>query len=733
MLDQSLIKSNFIGKDGFIWWIGQIPPEENHHGQINGAGWGNRYKVRILGYDSPNLSELSDDELRWAQVMLPTTAGSGAANQASSVSISPGDTVFGFFLDGAPDYNVPVILGVFGRTSFVPSNEYTGPFQPYTGYTSKVDNDGANLVNNESNENNANSQKSPRNVSPKQAKKLGPDERSYYGGIGDTIKAATGAGYSVLDKISVEIDNFVNRIQTISDNVSGAVGKTKELITSEIGKISAKIQKISSGLINNVVNNLYTSLKPILNAGLKLLYDTVYALVFAATGSDIIAHKAGVAAQNAMILPTKLVEEALPCIANSIISSIGNVIRGLVEAVANNVENFVTCVSDQFIGGLVNHIIGGIDSIITPALNGVEKILMGFDLISFLRSTAEGLISGKFKLSCNQIEPDYNSPTNQWVIGKGAKEEPGIPLSNILDSANLASSIAESFIDAGEAVDDFVKDVGSLDFFGTGFSNPGFKGLVSDCYGGPPLNCGGAKVKIFGGGGSGATAKAILGSLVNDGPLITGSIIGFDITDGGSNYDFPPFVEIIDECNQGYGAIGRAIIDYNEGSPTYGQVTSIYVVSEGENYPVTDRVDETSPEPPYVIDDIVIIEPGTGYTPDDIVINISVTDPVDITGTTPETIPVDTTITTPDGTTPDGTTPGTTPVDIQYAVNVGDNGEIVSVSPINSQLNNVVEIKELPVFKIISKTGYGAKLKAKLKPRQEYQGSIKEQIDCITN
>ena len=90
MLDQSLIKSNFIGKDGFIWWIGQIPPEDTHKGQINGGGWGNRYKVRILGYDSPNPTDLTDDDVRWAQVMLPTTAGSGAANQSTSVAISPG-------------------------------------------------------------------------------------------------------------------------------------------------------------------------------------------------------------------------------------------------------------------------------------------------------------------------------------------------------------------------------------------------------------------------------------------------------------------------------------------------------------------------------------------------------------------------------------------------------------------------------------------------------------------
>lgn len=703
MLEQSLIKSNFIGKDGFVWWIGQIPPEENHHGQINGAGWGNRYKVRILGYDSPRLSELSDDELRWAQVMLPTTAGSGAANQATSVSISPGDTVFGFFLDGAPDYNIPVILGVFGRTSFVPSNEYIGPFQPYTGYTSKIDNDGANLIKNESNENNANSQKSPRHVSPNQAKKIGSDERSYYSGIGDTIKAATGSTSSVLNKMSTEIDNFINRVQTISDNISGAVGRTKQLINAEIGKITAKIQKIASGLIGSILNNLYKSLEPILNAGLKLLYRTVYAIVFAATKSDTIAHKAGVAAQAAMIAPVKAIEKALPCIANSVLSSIGNIIRGLLRSVADNVENFVTCISEQFIGGLLNHVIGGIDSILTPLLGGVEKILMGFNLISFLRSSVEGLISRRFRLSCNEVAPNFNSSTNQWVIGKGAKEEPGVPLSTILESANLAASIAESFINTGEAVDDLVRNVGALDFFGTGFSNPGFKGLISDCYGGPPLNCGGVKVKIFGSTGSGAAANAIIGSIVGDGESVSGSIVGFDILDGGSSYDFPPFVEIVDECNQGYGAVARAVIDYDEESPTYGQVIEIYVVSEGENYPVSDRVEDTSPNPPYVISDIVIIDSGVGYRNTDKVIDISAS----------------------------GFVPGTTDTRVEYQIQVGNNGEIIKVSPINSQLNNVKEVRDLPVFKVISETGYGAKLKARLKPRQEYQGPVKQQIDCI--
>jgi archaellum component FlaC len=51
--------------------------------------------------------------------------------------------------------------------------------------------------------------------------------------------------------MSTEIDNFVNKIQTISDNVSGAIGTARADIDEEINKITAKIQKITSKYIYN--------------------------------------------------------------------------------------------------------------------------------------------------------------------------------------------------------------------------------------------------------------------------------------------------------------------------------------------------------------------------------------------------------------------------------------------------------------------------------------------------
>ena len=141
MIENNLLKTNFLGKDGFRWWIGQVAPEKAQGTQLNQIGntWGCRMKVRIYGYHPADISELADDDLPWAQVLLSPQGGSGKANRARSLRISPGDTVMGFFLDG-DDAQLPVIMGIFASTAsyYGGSEEYTVPFQPFTGYTSKI-------------------------------------------------------------------------------------------------------------------------------------------------------------------------------------------------------------------------------------------------------------------------------------------------------------------------------------------------------------------------------------------------------------------------------------------------------------------------------------------------------------------------------------------------------------------------------------------------------------------
>ena len=163
MIENNILQSNFIGRDGFRWWIGQVASEEAQGDQLNqiGSTWGCRVKVRIMGYHPQNTVELKDEDLPWAQILLSPQCGSGKANRARSIRVAPGDTVLGFFLDG-DDAQLPVILGIFGNTSYSPSDEYSGPFKPFTGYTSKIKPNNDFIAKNEGGDDSSSSQKSPR-------------------------------------------------------------------------------------------------------------------------------------------------------------------------------------------------------------------------------------------------------------------------------------------------------------------------------------------------------------------------------------------------------------------------------------------------------------------------------------------------------------------------------------------------------------------------------------------
>ena len=165
MIENNFLKTNFLGKDGFRWWIGQVAPEEAQGDQLNQIGntWGCRLKVRIYGYHPADITELPDKSLPWAQVLLSSQGGSGKANRSRSVRISPGDTVMGFFLDG-DDAQLPVILGIFANTGnyYASDEEYKSPFEPFTGYTSKIKPNNDFIAKNEGGDNSNKSQKSPR-------------------------------------------------------------------------------------------------------------------------------------------------------------------------------------------------------------------------------------------------------------------------------------------------------------------------------------------------------------------------------------------------------------------------------------------------------------------------------------------------------------------------------------------------------------------------------------------
>ena len=114
-------------------WIGKVVSQKAQKAQLNGMGWGHRFKVRIMGTYSEN-DNVQDKDCHTAVVMLGVTDGSGAANRMKSVKITQNDIVFGFFL--SPDQNFPVITGVMGRTPA--KKDCGGKFGVGSGFTEEL-------------------------------------------------------------------------------------------------------------------------------------------------------------------------------------------------------------------------------------------------------------------------------------------------------------------------------------------------------------------------------------------------------------------------------------------------------------------------------------------------------------------------------------------------------------------------------------------------------------------
>ena len=747
MIENNLLKTNFLGKDGFRWWIGQVAPEDAQGDQINQIGntWGSRVKVRIYGYHPPNETELKNIDLPWAQVLLSPQGGSGKANRARSLRISPGDIVMGFFLDG-DDAQLPVILGMFANTPdyYGGTSEYTSPFEPFTGYTSKIKPNPDFIAKNEGGDSNQSSQKSPRFVTKEiiedlneklekgetQLKQLvdsGELQQSIQNaseelknvinsgktqtGLSDTqeiveglkrkygfpeVQAFKDIGKEVIFGSGTEGSNNNTKVtNSLKSKLKNSLGDIKNAVPKdkfkELANASKSIVASSTPIITDMVNTAVDEMAPAFNGGLRNIYDKKFGEVMGKTGNLALAKKAATAVQVAEIPNVLNVQNALPCVVKNITDKLSGDVFNLLTQFTDNVENFTDCIGDQFIGAIFNDVIKGINNELGDALKGVSNIFDG-DIEGILRGKAEGILGiASIFDDCDIPSADLGSKTNKWVIGLGPAS---VGLENIagkiLDIANAAQELKEAAASPGGVIG----NLGLFDFMRPDVSSPGFSSTLSDCYTGPPLNCSGIKVNLFGGGGQGAQVNPILGALVSDTFAVqTASLIGMRVKNAGSGYQSPPFVEITDTCRKGYGASARAVIDYDPNSPTYQQVTDVYVVSAGENYPVIEPDEDDNSGGQYPVDHVVVVNPGENYKQEDIVI--------DNKGNI-------------------------------YEKFLDERGRILNVIPPNPSTNNVKTFSTLPELSVLSTTGRGAIIKGQLLPRPEYQGEIKQVIDCIS-
>jgi len=693
---ESLIgNSHFAGKDGFQWFCAQVPSNASQAEQVSeGKGVGNRCKVRIAGHHPFNVGDLPDEELPWANLLLPVTAGSGGAQYAQSSVIQQGDIVFGFFLDGDAQ-QVPLITGVFPRTQLVNRKGEPAAFNPGTSY-SDVTPKPINGFVSESCEQNKTCQPTAGTTG----------KTCDTAGCGESVQTADTCKKNPISRMTTEIEKFLNRVQKFA--LAGQNLENEIRATADILKTSA------NQFVGTLIEKLFDKIEKEGQKGLDKLYKAAYAAVFASTGSSVAAHRAGVAVQASMLLPTFTVQEAIGCVANAVVEGLFGIIEGLLRDLVNTGKNFAGCLGAQFVGAFMNKIIDQLVDAISGPLQGISKILDPvLNITDFLLSAADNINSIASFLDCNQSNDGKCPQDKEYTVGGNSKEKGEDPFEYVMNAMNFSRG-------AANLANDFEKEYGSWDIFGDGSLLSGSSSVIpGGCYAGPPENCTGPYVEIFGGGGAGAAAKVIMGYFLDaadsgsgttlgdivGGVSRTGSIIGVEMTDLGSGYRYPPMVNFRDKCGLGYGANAKAILGGENGD----QVVAIVMTTTGENYPAIENENAANSG----LTQVVVVNPGSGYQQ---------TDRVVIPGVSPSG---NVFTPAPEGVTLVGAGIGTSPI---FDIRVDDNGGITEVKVLN-----ILRFDEtLPDLRVESDTGFGAILKPVfgILPTDRQVGIVSS-IDCV--
>ncbi len=124
----------FMGQDGFDWFIGVVEDRADPE-------FASRVRVRCLGYHTSNLQKIPTEDLPWASVMMPVTAGANSGIGVSPHFLLEGTWVVGFFRD--PAKQEPVIIGALpGKNTSETTNFTVASSSKVGGFSTETDGGG---------------------------------------------------------------------------------------------------------------------------------------------------------------------------------------------------------------------------------------------------------------------------------------------------------------------------------------------------------------------------------------------------------------------------------------------------------------------------------------------------------------------------------------------------------------------------------------------------------------
>lgn len=94
-------------------FMGQIPLGQTGN-KLETIGWGDRFKVRIMGSHPEEGTLKPDEQLPWGYVIKPGSQGSG---NKGSIGLCGGETVFGLWNEEPGEQGVCFIIGSLARSN----------------------------------------------------------------------------------------------------------------------------------------------------------------------------------------------------------------------------------------------------------------------------------------------------------------------------------------------------------------------------------------------------------------------------------------------------------------------------------------------------------------------------------------------------------------------------------------------------------------------------------------
>jgi len=601
MLETRHSNIEFLGKDGFQWFIAQVAPDkvwrtENNQNFDNGF----RAKIRILGYHPGENEEeggISDENLPWAHFLVSPQFGSGNNNTGTSFALQGGEMVIGFFLDGE-EAQQPVVIGSFYANYKIDDIvDYKKALADGTtgfgalSFDSLLNNsDGKSISFDEKPRSSGvvidgNGYIRDQNNEKKKSKlKILDNEKV-------KIKRPSGACEDAKEKqsgISKALQKFfdkVNSLEKFSDGyIDPALGKIVNM-DIQIDKASQEISGAMAGIVRGVRYKAFEEINEKVDEFVDFLKP------------DFLQKQ----------IEAKKLKDGFYCAMENVLNGLTNFVKKFLKGLVGNIVNIPLCAAEQFMGGLMAGLTDMIQKAIGPSLSSLAAFT-GKTMPSFQKLMTDSLtkINAAQKLfECTGGECKEN---NDFILNGGPDPKNVMKVSGILDKFTTLS---------GSGLPNLLDDI-----VGLSFPNAGLIGdAVGSASGGNPLaglvggcnvsskTCSAPRVEIFGGGGTGAVADAVINEI--------GEVIGVRMQDIGIGYKEKPFVSIIDDCDNGRGATADVKIEN-------GGIVDIVITNTGSNYLSPDQL--ASSDGVDVIGEVVgveVVSTGANYEEGDLIVSES--------------------------------------------------------------------------------------------------------------